>query len=179
MISLQKYIIESVYLIPLYNTYNDMMKFRPSSYLSTNGSKSSSPFLHTVGLFCLIFQFCLMYRLICKKPAHILSAQMALVSTFFQMFIVLEMYNFDFPINFNVGSNDDNMVVSKWIRSKALIFWKILAGFDVKIVFCTVSMRIVTHWVFASLFHNCGGKLRHFSHPARPIAVHKTLSNEA
>ena len=94
MISLQKYIIESVYLIPLYNTYNDMMKFRPSSYLSTNGSKSSSPFLHTVGLFCLIFQFCLMYRLICKKPAHILSAQMALVSTFFQMFIVLVMYNF-------------------------------------------------------------------------------------
>ena len=45
-------------------------------------------------LFCLIFQFYLMYRLICQKPAHFLSAQMALVSTFFQMFI-LGMYNFD------------------------------------------------------------------------------------
>jgi glutathione S-transferase len=36
-----------------------------------------------------------MYRLICQKPAHFLSAQMALVSTFFQMFIVLGMYNFE------------------------------------------------------------------------------------
>ena len=36
----------------------------------------------------------LMYRLICQKPAHFLSAQMALVSTFFQMCIVLGMYNF-------------------------------------------------------------------------------------
>ena len=36
-----------------------------------------------------------MYRLICQKPAHFLSAQMALVSIFFQMFIVLGMYNFD------------------------------------------------------------------------------------
>ena len=35
-----------------------------------------------------------MYRLICKKPAHFLSAKMALVSTFFQMLIVLGMYNF-------------------------------------------------------------------------------------
>ena len=45
-------------------------------------------------LFCLIFQFYLMYRLICQKPANFLSAQMALVSTFFQIFIVLGMYNF-------------------------------------------------------------------------------------
>ena len=45
-------------------------------------------------LLCLIFQFYLMYRLICQKPAHFLSAQMALVSTFFQMFIVLGIYNF-------------------------------------------------------------------------------------
>jgi hypothetical protein len=36
-----------------------------------------------------------MYRLICQKPAYFLSAQMALLSTFFQMFIVLGMYNFD------------------------------------------------------------------------------------
>ena len=35
-----------------------------------------------------------MYWLICQKPAHFLSVQMALVSTFFQMFIVLGIYNF-------------------------------------------------------------------------------------
>ena len=40
-------------------------------------------------LFCLIFQFYLMYRQIYQKPAHFLSAQKALVSTFFQMFIEL------------------------------------------------------------------------------------------
>ena len=45
-------------------------------------------------LFCLIFQFYLIYRLICKKPTHFLTAQMALVSTIFQMFIVLGMYKF-------------------------------------------------------------------------------------
>ena len=44
--------------------------------------------------FCLIFQFYLMYRLSCQKPVHFLSAQMALVSTFFQTFIVIGMYNF-------------------------------------------------------------------------------------
>ena len=41
-----------------------------------------------------MFQFYLMYRLICQKPADFLSVQMALVSTFFQMFIALGMYNF-------------------------------------------------------------------------------------
>ena len=30
-----------------------------------------------------------MYRLICQKPGNFLSAQMALVSTFFQMFLIL------------------------------------------------------------------------------------------
>ena len=44
-----------------------------------------------------------MYRLIYQKPAHFLSAQMALVSTFFEMFIVLGMYNFS-----------ENTNVSKW-----------------------------------------------------------------
>ena len=37
-----------------------------------------------------------MHRLIFQKPAHFLSAIMALVSTFFQMFLVLGMYNFGF-----------------------------------------------------------------------------------
>ena len=31
-------------------SYNNMMKFRPSSHLSTNGSKSSRPVLYIVGL---------------------------------------------------------------------------------------------------------------------------------
>ena len=50
-----------------------------------------------------------MYRLIWQKPAHFLSAQMALVSTFFQMFIVLGMYNFEpsalmpFPQSATIG----------------------------------------------------------------------------
>ena len=35
-----------------------------------------------------------MYRQICQKSADFLSAQKAFVSTFFQMFIVLVMYNF-------------------------------------------------------------------------------------
>ena len=34
------------------------------------------------------------HRVIYQKTAHFLSAHMALVSTFFQMFIVLGMYNF-------------------------------------------------------------------------------------
>ena len=35
-----------------------------------------------------------MYRLICQKPANFLPSQMAFVSAYFQMFIVLGMYNF-------------------------------------------------------------------------------------
>ena len=35
-----------------------------------------------------------MQMLICQKPAHFLSAKMALVSTFYQMFVLLGMYNF-------------------------------------------------------------------------------------
>ena len=45
-------------------------------------------------LFCLILQFYLMYRLVCQKPPHFLSVQMALVSTFLKTFIILGMYNF-------------------------------------------------------------------------------------
>ena len=44
-----------------------------------------------------------MYRLICQKPVHFLSAQMALVSTFFQMFIVLGMYNFGQNVGIRVA----------------------------------------------------------------------------
>ena len=49
-----------------------------------------------------------MYRLICQKPAHFLSAQLALVSTFFQMFIVLGMYNIDMYLGTEVRG-DFNM----------------------------------------------------------------------
>ena len=44
-----------------------------------------------------------MYRLLCQKLAHFLSAQMALVSTFFQVFIVLGMYNFGYIANSKVA----------------------------------------------------------------------------
>ena len=53
-----------------------------------------------MGYYSLIFQSYLMYSLICQKPAHFLSAQMALVSNFFQMFIVHGMYNFAAGFNF-------------------------------------------------------------------------------
>ena len=47
-----------------------------------------------------------MYRLICQKPARFVSAQMALVSTFFQMFLVLGMYNYD-----------PNLKIESWMDS--------------------------------------------------------------
>ena len=36
-----------------------------------------------------------MYKLICQKTAHFLSALMAMLSSFFQVFVVRGMYNFD------------------------------------------------------------------------------------
>ena len=36
-----------------------------------------------------------MYKLICQKPARFLYAQMAVLSSFLQVFILLGMYNFD------------------------------------------------------------------------------------
>ena len=51
--------------------------------------------LKSRSLFGLIFQFYLMYRLIFQRPVHLLSAQIASVSTLFQMFIVLWMYDFE------------------------------------------------------------------------------------
>ena len=67
--------------------------FHFSSFFGWKHFKLSSG-LKSRFLFCLIFQFYLMYRLICQKPDHFLFAQMDLVSTFFKMFIVLAMYNF-------------------------------------------------------------------------------------
>ena len=46
--------------------------------------------------------FYLMYKLICQKPAHSLYAQMALASTFFPLFIVLGMFNFDPSIHSDI-----------------------------------------------------------------------------
>ena len=43
-----------------------------------------------------------MYKLICQKPAHSLYAQMALASTFFPLFIVLGMFNFDPSIHSDI-----------------------------------------------------------------------------
>ena len=36
----------------------------------------------------------MIYKLVCQKSAHYLSAQMAVISSFLQVFIVLRMYNF-------------------------------------------------------------------------------------
>ena len=47
----------------------------------------------------ILFNISVLLDVICQKPAHFLSAQMALVSTFFQMFIVLGVYNFAFIIH--------------------------------------------------------------------------------
>ena len=47
-----------------------------------------------------MFQF---YRLIRQKPAQFLSAQMDLVSTFFQVFIVFGMHNFNVVHNYFVN----------------------------------------------------------------------------
>ena len=56
-----------------------------------------------------------MYRLICQKPAQFLSAKMALVSTFLQMFIVLGIYNFDmhFKIRFHYVILDEKELFTK------------------------------------------------------------------
>ena len=42
---------------------------------------------------CLRITF-FMYKVMCQKPAHFLSAQMAVLSSFLQVFILLGMYNF-------------------------------------------------------------------------------------
>ena len=46
-------------------------------------------------------QYCLRFQVlrICQKKAHFLSAQLAVLSNFFQVFKVLGMYNFDGPTN--------------------------------------------------------------------------------
>ena len=43
----------------------------------------------------IFIRFYFMYKLICQKPAHLLSAQIAVLSSFLQMFVVLGMYNFE------------------------------------------------------------------------------------
>ena len=46
-----------------------------------------------------------MYKLICQKPAHFLLAQMTVLSSFFQVFIVLGMYNFESKFNINFAES--------------------------------------------------------------------------
>ena len=61
--------------------------FHFSSFLGKNSG------LESRFLFCLIFQFYLMYRLICQKQLHFLSAQIALVSTLFSnVYITWDVY---------------------------------------------------------------------------------------
>ena len=101
-------------------------------------------------LFCLIFQFYLMYMLICQKPAHFLSAQMALVSSFFQMFIVLGMYNFALPVNFS--------------RSFMLALQFDLIDNREKLLHSRVIVTLQTYNYLIQIFSRCGGKeKRNFS----------------
>ena len=60
------------------------------------GVKMNSKLNSNSGLNPRLFQ---MYKLICQKSAHFLSAQMVLLDSFLQMFIVLWMYNFGFAID--------------------------------------------------------------------------------
>ena len=60
-----------------------------------------------------------MYRLICQKPAHFLSAQKVLVSTFFQIFIVIGMYNFGHSAKCSgLQLPDDGINVKRFDRPK-------------------------------------------------------------
>ena len=63
-------------------------------WVQTHSNQIENSGLKSRFLFCFIFEFFLMYRLIFQKPVHFLSTQMTLVSTFFQMFILLWLYNF-------------------------------------------------------------------------------------
>ena len=47
------------------------------------------------------FRVFLMYKLICQKPGHVLSAQMTGLSCFFQVFRVLGMHNFAVLLNWS------------------------------------------------------------------------------
>ena len=62
-----------------------------------------------------------MFRLICKKPAHFLSAQMALVIAFFQMFIVLGMYNFG--AHYNASRNPNTYLFIFLTKKTSTRFW--------------------------------------------------------
>ena len=69
----------------------------------------------------------MLYRLICQKPAHFLSAQMALVNTFFQMFIVLGMYNFADRNPYNVQKFATGLVSQPgWATQKPTAFKTVL-----------------------------------------------------
>ena len=66
----------------------------------------------------LDFQFYLMYKLICQKPAHFWTAQMAVLSSFFQGFIVLlGMYNFGVYQKGKLA-----MLEKSWQEASALAF---------------------------------------------------------
>ena len=72
-------------------------------------------------------QFYLMYRLICQKPANFWSAQMALVSTFFSMFIVLGIYNCYLQLKIPQTCQASNLFLSAYLsrffRFEATITW--------------------------------------------------------
>ena len=68
---------------------------------------------------------CLMYRLICQKPVHFLSAQMAFVSTFFQMFIVLGMYYFVCYMTFYIMYSVRHGHLHTGELTRHFVFWQV------------------------------------------------------
>ena len=94
--------------------------------------------------------FYLKYKLFYQKPAHFLSAQMALVSTFFQMFIVLGMYYFGW-----------NQTDKCWARIMIIINFMVIlmnlcltiGTFGVNlIIFKPILLLIVNHKNFRLIF---------------------------
>ena len=74
-----------------------------------------------------------MYRLICQKPAHFLSAQMALLNTFFQMFIVLGSTS-TWDVNLCFEGEKRWAITSDWSRHDFAMFghWLLESGPDMK-----------------------------------------------
>ena len=85
-------------------------------------------------LFCLIFQVFCYVQANLPETSPFLSAQMALVSTFFQMFIVLGMYNYGccvlIPTCFSwlvwLCVRDVNMVISSCMWLLIVVFWLLM-----------------------------------------------------
>ena len=67
-----------------------------------------------------------MYNPIWQKPAHFLSAQMAVMTSFFQVFILLGMYNFAGNLDLKLIFSYDGAHVKKTESSREKFKFKML-----------------------------------------------------